>query len=133
MQASKEDVRGRARRKADWFLEEALDTVYDPHGTGKAVKAATILARSSDGNVRVRDVVRAYALQGRDGISELAWTSPITEYLIEAFDAADSQEFRTQIENITNSNDKQYCNKQLHNALLEPWQYQIEHRGLLRQ
>ena len=73
--------------KADWFLEEALDTVYDPHGTGKAVKAATILARSSDGNVRVRDVVRAYALQGRDGISELAWTSPITEYLIEAFDA----------------------------------------------
>ena len=73
--------------KADWFLEEALDTVYDPHGTGKVVKAATILARSSEGNVRVRDVVRAYALQGRDGISELAWTSPITEYLIEAFDA----------------------------------------------
>lgn len=73
--------------KADWFLEEALDTVYDPHGTGKSVKAATILARSSDGNVRVRDVVRAYALQGRDGVSELAWTSPITEYLIEAFDA----------------------------------------------
>ena len=72
--------------KADWFLEEALDTVYDPHGTGKSVKAATILARSSDGNVRVRDVVRAYALQGRDGVSELAWTSPITEYLIEAFD-----------------------------------------------
>ncbi|MDP6866707.1 MAG: zinc ribbon domain-containing protein, partial [Candidatus Poseidoniaceae archaeon] len=62
--------------KADWFLEEALDTVYDPHGTGKAVKAATILARSSDGNVRVRDVVRAYALQGRDGVSELAWTNP---------------------------------------------------------
>ena len=49
--------------KADWFLEEALDTVYDPHGTGKSVKGATILARSSDGNVRVRDVVRAYALQ----------------------------------------------------------------------
>ena len=73
--------------KADWFLEEALDTVYDPHGTGKAVKAATILARSSEGNVRVRDVVRAYALQGRDGISELAWTSPITEYLIDAYDA----------------------------------------------
>ncbi|CAI8300678.1 MAG: Uncharacterised protein [Euryarchaeota archaeon UBA443] len=73
--------------KADWFLEEALDTVYDPHGTGKAVKAATILARSSEGNVRVRDVVRAYALQGRDGVSELAWTSPITEYLIDAYDA----------------------------------------------
>ena len=47
----------------------------------KTIKGATILARSSDGNVRVRDVVRAYALQGRDGISELAWTSPITEYL----------------------------------------------------
>ncbi len=73
--------------KADWFLEEALDTVYDPHGTGKSVKGATILARSSDGNVRVRDVVRAYALQGRDGVIELAWTNPITEYLIEAFDA----------------------------------------------
>ena len=73
--------------KVDWFLKEALDTVYDPHGTGKVIKGATILARSSDGNVRVRDVVRAYALQGRDGISELAWTSPITEYLIEAFDA----------------------------------------------
>ena len=83
----KKTYEGEPGGKADWFLEEALDTVYDPHGTGKAVKAATILARSSDGNVRVRDVVRAYALQGRDGISELAWTSPITEYLIEAFDA----------------------------------------------
>ena len=83
----KKTYEGKPGGKADWFLEEALDTVYDPHGTGKAVKAATILARSSDGNVRVRDVVRAYALQGRDGISELAWTSPITEYLIEAFDA----------------------------------------------
>ena len=83
----KKTYEGEPGGKADWFLEEALDTVYDPHGTGKTVKAATILARSSDGNVRVRDVVRAYALQGRDGISELAWTSPITEYLIEAFDA----------------------------------------------
>ena len=83
----KKTYEGEPGGKADWFLEVALDTVYDPHGTGKAVKAATILARSSDGNVRVRDVVRAYALQGRDGISELAWTSPITEYLIEAFDA----------------------------------------------
>jgi len=83
----KKTYEGEPGGKADWFLEEALDTVYDPHGTGKTIKGATILARSSDGNVRVRDVVRAYALQGRDGISELAWTNPITEYLIEAFDA----------------------------------------------
>ncbi len=83
----KKTYEGEPGGKADWFLEEALDTVYDPHGTGKAVKSATILARSSEGNVRVRDVVRAYALQGRDGVLELAWTNPITEYLIEAFDA----------------------------------------------
>ena len=73
--------------KAEWFLEEALDTVYDPHGTGKPVKAAMILARSAEGNVRVRDVIRTYAVEGEDGISELAWTSPLTKYLIEAFDA----------------------------------------------
>jgi hypothetical protein len=72
--------------KVDWFLKEALDTVYDPHGTGKVIKAATILARSSEGNVRVRDVVRIYASEGEDGISELAWTSPFTKYIIEAFD-----------------------------------------------
>ena len=72
--------------KVDWFLKEALDTVYDPHGTGKVVKAATILARSSDGNVRVRDVVRIYASEGEEGISDLAWTSPLTKYIIEAFD-----------------------------------------------
>ena len=72
--------------KVDWFLKEALDTVYDPHGTGKVIKPATILARSSDGNVRVRDVVRIYAADGEDGISELAWTSPLTKYIIEAFD-----------------------------------------------
>lgn len=83
----KRTYEGEPGGKADWFLEEALDTVYDPHGTGKPVKGATILARSSEGNVRVRDVVRAYALQGKDGISELAWTNPITEYLIDAFDA----------------------------------------------
>ncbi|MEC8415446.1 MAG: hypothetical protein VXZ04_02230, partial [Candidatus Thermoplasmatota archaeon] len=70
-----------------WFLEEALDTVYDPHGTGKPVKAAMILARSAEGNVRVRDVIRVYAVEGEDGISELAWTSPLTKYLIEAYDA----------------------------------------------
>ena len=72
--------------KVDWFLKEALDTVYDPHGTGKVIKPATILARSSDGNVRVRDVVRIYAADGEEGISELAWTSPLTKYIIEAFD-----------------------------------------------
>ena len=83
----KRTYEGEPGGKADWFLEEALDTVYDPHGTGKSVKGATILARSSEGNVRVRDVVRAYALQGKDGISELAWTNPVTEYLIEAYDA----------------------------------------------
>ena len=73
--------------KADWFLSEALDTVYDPHGTGKSVKPATILARSSDGNVRVRDVVRIYDREGEAGISELAWTSPLTKYIIDAYDA----------------------------------------------
>jgi len=83
----KKTYEGEPGGKADWFLSDALDTVYDPHGTGKAIKGATILARSADGNVRVRDVVRAYALQGNDGISELAWTSPLTQYLIEAFDA----------------------------------------------
>jgi hypothetical protein len=73
--------------KAEWFLTEALDTVYDPHGTGKPIKGAMILARSSEGNVRVRDVVRTYAAEGEGGISELAWTSPLTKYLIEAYDA----------------------------------------------
>ena len=73
--------------KADWFLKEALDTVYDPHGTGKAVKPATILARSSAGNVRVRDVVRIFDVDGEEGISELAWTSPLTKYIIEAYSA----------------------------------------------
>ena len=78
---------GEAGGKADWFLKEALDTVYDPHGTGKAVKPATILARSSAGNVRVRDVVRIYDVEGEEGISELAWTSPLTKYIIEAYSA----------------------------------------------
>ncbi|MEC8670829.1 MAG: hypothetical protein VXY11_06365 [Candidatus Thermoplasmatota archaeon] len=73
--------------KADWFLAEALDTIYDPHGTGKVLKPKTILARSSDGNVRVQDVVRVYDAEGKDGISDLAWTSPLTEYIIEAYDA----------------------------------------------
>ena len=72
--------------KIDWFLKDALDTVYDPHGTGKVLKPATILARSSEGNVRVRDVVRVYSSEGEEGISELAWTSPFTRYIIEAFD-----------------------------------------------
>ena len=83
----KKTYEGEPGGKAEWFLEEALDTVYDPHGTGKPIKGAMILARSSEGNVRVRDVIRAYAVEGLDGISELAHTSPLTEYLIQAFDA----------------------------------------------
>ena len=83
----KKTYEGEPGGKAEWFLEEALDTVYDPHGTGKPVKAAMILARSAEGNVRVRDVIRIYAVEGEDGISELAWTSPLTKYLIEAYDA----------------------------------------------
>ena len=83
----KKTYEGEPGGKAEWFLEEALDTVYAPHGTGKPIKAAMILARSSDGNVRVRDVIRSYAVEGEDGVSELAWTSPITKYLIEAYDA----------------------------------------------
>jgi len=73
--------------KLEWFLNEALDTVYDPHGTGKVLKRKTILARSSEGNVRVQDVVTIYAAEGEDGLSELAWTSPSTKYIIEAYDA----------------------------------------------
>ncbi|MBO57431.1 MAG: hypothetical protein CMA77_00315 [Euryarchaeota archaeon] len=78
---------GDPKDKVDWFLAEALDTIYDPHGTGKALKPKTILARSSDGNVRVQDVVRIYADEGEEGLSELAWTSPSTRYIIEAFDS----------------------------------------------
>ena len=83
----KKTYEGEPGGKAEWFLEEALDTVYDPHGTGKPIKPAMILARSAEGNVRVRDVIRAYAVEGEDGITELAWTSPLTKYLIEAYDA----------------------------------------------
>ena len=83
----KKTFEGEPGDKADWFLAEALDTIYDPHGTGKVLKPKTIVARSSEGNVRVQDVVRIYADEGRDGISELAWTSPLTEYIIEAYDA----------------------------------------------
>ena len=78
---------GEPKDKVEWFLAEALDTIYDPHGTGKALKPKTILARSSDGNVRVQDVVRIYADEGEEGLSELAWTSPSTRYIIEAFDS----------------------------------------------
>ena len=84
---AKKTYDGEPGGKAEWFLEKALDTVYDPHGTGKAIKGATILAHSAEGNVRVRDVIRAYADEGEAGISELAKTSPLTKYLIEAFDA----------------------------------------------
>ena len=83
----KKTFEGDPADKADWFLAEALDPIYDPHGTGKVLKPKTILARSSDGNVRVQDVVRVYDSEGKDGISELAWTSPLTEYIIEAYDA----------------------------------------------
>ena len=83
----KKTFEGDAADKADWFLAEALDTIYDPHGTGKVLKPKTILARSSDGNVRVQDVVRVYDSEGKDGISDLAWTSPLTQYIIEAYDA----------------------------------------------
>lgn len=83
----KKKYEGEEGGKVDWFLKDALDTVYDPHGTGKILKPATILARSSEGNVRVRDVVRVYSSEGEEGISELAWTSPFTRYIIEAFDA----------------------------------------------
>ena len=84
---SKKTYDGEPGGKADWFLEQALDTVYDPHGTGKPIKGGQILARSAEGNVRVRDVIRVYATEGKDGISELAWTSPLTKYLLEAYDA----------------------------------------------
>ena len=77
---------GKEGGKVDWFLKDALDIIYDPHGTGKVLKPATILARSSEGNVRVRDVVRVYSSEGEEGISDLAWTSPFTRYIIEAFD-----------------------------------------------
>ena len=73
--------------KAQWFLDNGLHTIYDPHGTGKELKPRTILARSSDGNVRVQDVVRIYSDQGMEGLSELAWTSPLTQYIIETFDS----------------------------------------------
>jgi hypothetical protein len=78
---------GNKKDKPDWFLEEGLEVVFDPHGTGKALKPKTILARSADGNVRVQDVVRIYASEGEDGLSELAWTSPFTRYIIEAYDS----------------------------------------------
>ena len=83
----KKTFEGDPSDKPDWFLAEALDTIYDPHGTGKVLKPKTILARSSDGNVRVQDVVRVYDAEGKDdGISELPWTSPLTRYIIEAYD-----------------------------------------------
>ena len=78
---------GEEADKPQWFLDNALQTIYDPHGTGKELKPRTILARSSDGNVRVQDVVRIYGDQGVEGLSELAWTSPLTQYIIEAYDS----------------------------------------------
>ena len=78
---------GEEADKPQWFLDNALHTIYDPHGTGKELKPRTILARSSDGNVRVQDVIRVYGEQGIEGLSELAWTSPLTQYIIEAYDS----------------------------------------------
>jgi hypothetical protein len=84
---NKKMFEGKDSDKAEWFLNEALDTVYDPHGTGKVLKRRTILARSSNGNVRVEDVVFSYEKSGEKGISDLAWTSPTTKYIIEAYDS----------------------------------------------
>ena len=85
--AAKKTYEGEPDGKVDWFLDDALDTVFDPHGTGKVLKPKTILARSAEGNVRVQDVVRIYSADGQEGLSELAWTSPFTKYIIEAYDA----------------------------------------------
>ena len=85
--AAKKTYEGEPEGKVDWFLADALDTVFDPHGTGKVLKPKTILARSAEGNVRVQDVVRIYSADGQEGLSELAWTSPFTKYIIEAYDA----------------------------------------------
>ena len=84
---NKKTFEGKDSDKAEWFLNEALDTVYDPHGTGKMLKRRTILARSSNGNVRVEDVIFSYEKSGEKGISDLAWTSPTTKYIIEAYDS----------------------------------------------
>ena len=40
----KKTFEGKLADKADWFLAEALDTVFDPHGTGKVLKPKTIVA-----------------------------------------------------------------------------------------
>lgn len=84
----KKTYEGEPEGKPDWFLAEALDTVYDPHGTGKKLTPKTILARSADGNVRVQDVVRIFDAEGEEALSELAWTSPFTKYIIEAYAAS---------------------------------------------
>jgi hypothetical protein len=85
--AAKKTYEGEPDGKAAWFLKDALDTIFDPHGSGKVLKPKTILARSAGGNVRVQDVVRIYTEEGEDGLSELAWTSPFTKYIIEALEA----------------------------------------------
>lgn len=83
----KRKYEGPPEGKMDWFLNEALDTVYDPHGTGKVLKRRAIIARSSDGNVRVEDIVRSYVEGGKEAVPELAWTAPQTEYILQAYDA----------------------------------------------
>ncbi|MAK78398.1 MAG: hypothetical protein CL992_03915 [Euryarchaeota archaeon] len=82
----KKTFKGKKDEKPEWFLEEALESVYDPHGTGKTLKRKTILARSAEGNVRVEQVVKDYAKGGEDAVSELAYSSPWTKYIIEAYD-----------------------------------------------
>ena len=39
--ATKKTYEGEPDGKVDWFLADALDTVFDPHGTGKVLKAKT--------------------------------------------------------------------------------------------
>ena len=82
----KKKFTGKKDEKPEWFLEEALESVYDPHGTGKTLKRKTILARSSEGNVRVEQVVKNYHKGGEDAVGELAFSSPWTKYIIEAYD-----------------------------------------------
>ena len=65
----------------------AMHTERSDHGTGKTLKPKTIVARSSEGNVRVQDIVRDYAALGREGLNELSTTSPLTDYIIEAYDS----------------------------------------------
>ena len=71
-------------KEVDWFLKEALDTVYDPHGmVSPQTRNYTFYRSSRRKCYLIRDVVRIYAADGKNGISELACFSPLTEYIIE--------------------------------------------------